>query len=107
MKSRPLLARISSVLGLAIGFAGVAFVTRTLISKWDEVSDAFSQVDAINLVLSLLLGLAAMTSIGWIWVTMIVARSHNVRHRNAMAWYFTGQLGKYVPGGKSVYLARI
>ena len=99
MKSRPLLARISSVLGIAIGIAGVAFVTRTLISKWDEVSDAFSQVDAINLVLSLLLGLAAMTSIGWIWVTMIVARSHNVRHRNAMSWYFTGQLGKYVPGG--------
>jgi len=32
-------------------------------------------------------------------VTMIVARSHNVRHRNAMSWYFTGQLGKYVPGG--------
>ena len=99
MKSKPLLARLSSVLGIVIGVAGVAFVARTLISKWDEVSDAFSQVDAINLVLSLLLGLAAMTSIGWIWVTMIVARSHNVRHRNAMAWYFTGQLGKYVPGG--------
>ena len=99
MKSKPLLARLSSVLGIVIGVAGVAFVARTLISKWDEVSDAFSKVDAINLVLSLLLGLAAMTSIGWIWVTMIVARSHNVRHRNAMAWYFTGQLGKYVPGG--------
>ena len=99
MKSKPLLARLSSVLGIVIGIAGVAFVARTLISKWDEVSDAFSQVDAINLVLSLLLGLAALTSIGWIWVTMIVARSHNVRHRNAMAWYFTGQLGKYVPGG--------
>ena len=99
MKSKPLLARLSSVLGIVIGIAGVAFVARTLISKWDEVSDAFSKVDAVNLVLSLFLGLAAMTSIGWIWVTMIVARSHNVRHRNAMAWYFTGQLGKYVPGG--------
>ena len=99
MSSRPALARLSSLLGIAIGIAGVAFVVRTLISKWDEVSAAFSQVDAINLVLSLLLGLAAMTSIGWIWVTMIVARSHNVRHRNAMSWYFTGQLGKYVPGG--------
>lgn len=99
MKSHPLLARISSLLGVAIGIAGVAFVAKTLVSKWDEVSNAFSQVNAINLVLSLLLGLAAMTSIGWIWVTMIVARSHNVRHRNAMSWYFTGQLGKYVPGG--------
>jgi hypothetical protein len=82
-----------------IGIGGVAFVVKTLVSKWSEVTDAFSQVNAINLVLSLLLGLAAMTSIGWIWVTMIVARSHNVRHRNAMSWYFTGQLGKYVPGG--------
>ncbi len=99
MISRPVLSRISSLLGIAIGIAGVAFVVTTLVSKWDEVSDAFSQVDAINLILSLLLGLAAMTSIGWIWVTMIVARSHNVRHRNAMSWYFTGQLGKYVPGG--------
>ena len=99
MNSRSSLARISSLIGVAIGIAGVAFVVRTLVSKWDEVSDAFSQVDAINLLLSLILGLAAMTSIGWIWVTMIVARSHNVRHRNAMSWYFTGQLGKYVPGG--------
>jgi len=99
MKSRPLLARFSSLLGVTIGIAGVAFVAKTLVSKWDEVSNAFSQVDAINLVLSLLLGLAAMTSIGWIWVAMIIARSHNVRHRNAMSWYFTGQLGKYVPGG--------
>ena len=99
MISRPVLSRISSLLGIAIGIAGVAFVVTTLVSKWDEVSDAFSQVNAINLILSLLLGLAAMTSIGWIWVTMIVARSHNVRHRNAMSWYFTGQLGKYVPGG--------
>ena len=99
MKSRPFLARISSLLGIAIGIAGVAFVVKTLVSKWSEVTDAFSQVNAVNLILSLLLGLAAMTSIGWIWVTMIIARSHNVRHRNAMSWYFTGQLGKYVPGG--------
>lgn len=99
MISRSILARFSSLIGVAIGIAGVAFVVKTLISKWDEVSAAFSQVDASNLVLSLLFGLAAMTSIGWIWVTMIVARSHNVRHRNAMSWYFTGQLGKYVPGG--------
>ncbi len=99
MISQPVLTRISSMIGVVIGIAGVAFVVKTLISKWDEVSDAFSQVDAINLVISLFFGLAAMTSIGWIWVTMIVARSHNVRHRHAMSWYFTGQLGKYVPGG--------
>lgn len=99
MPSRSTIARLTSLVGTAIGIAGVVFVIRTLTSKWTEVSHAFSQVDAVNLLLSVLLGLAAMTSIGWIWVTMIVARSHNVLHRNALSWYFTGQLGKYVPGG--------
>ena len=84
---------------MAIGVAGLAFVTRTLVSKWSEVKGAFSQVDAINLVLSLAFGLAAMSIIGSLWVTMLVSRSHQVRHRTALSWYFTGQLGKYVPGG--------
>lgn len=97
--SRTSLARIGSFLGIAIGVAGIAFVVRTLVSKWAEVTDAFAQVDAINLVLSLMLGLAAMTIIGSMWVTMLASRSHRVRHRSALSWYFTGQLGKYVPGG--------
>ncbi len=96
---RASLAKLTSFAGIAIGVAGVAFVTRTIISKWDQVTDAFSQVNAIQLLLSLLLGLAAMTIIGSIWVTMLTARFHEVKHRTALSWYFTGQLGKYVPGG--------
>lgn len=97
--SRNFLAKFTSILGIAIGIAGVAFVTRTLINKWDQVSDAFSQVDALPLILSLMLGISAMTIIGSIWVTMLATRSHQVQHRTALSWYFTGQLGKYVPGG--------
>lgn len=96
---RKFLARFTSVLGFVIGIAGVGFVIRTLVDKWDQVSDAYSQVDSPRLVLSLLLGLGAMTIIGSIWVTMLTARHHDVKHRNALSWYFTGQLGKYVPGG--------
>lgn len=96
---RALLARLASVAGVIIGIAGIAFVAKTLITRWDDVRHAFSQVDAINLVGSVALGLAAMTSIGWIWVQMISHRGHLVTHRRAMSWYFTGQLGKYVPGG--------
>lgn len=97
--SRTFLAKLSSFLGIAIGVAGVVFVTRTMIDKWDQVSDAFSQVDAPRLIVSLLLGLSAMTIIGSVWVTMLSARINTARHRTALSWYFTGQLGKYVPGG--------
>ena len=96
---RPLLSRVAPLLGAAIGIAGVAFVGKTLVTKWNDVTDAFAQVHAPNLLLSLALGLGAMTSIGWIWVRMLSTKGHEVRHRRAMRWYFTGQLGKYVPGG--------
>lgn len=96
---RPLLTRLAPLLGAAIGVAGVGFVVKTLITRWSDVTDAFSQVHAPNLLLSLALGLAAMTSIGWIWVRMLSTKGHQVAHRRAMRWYFTGQLGKYVPGG--------
>lgn len=96
---RALFNKLAPVIGLLIGLAGIFFVVRTLISKWDEVVDTFSQVDIPTLLVSLLLGLGAMTSIGAAWVSMLQHRGHRIRHREAMSWYFTGQLGKYVPGG--------
>jgi len=99
MRYRAIFNKLIPVVGLLIGLAGIAFVLRTLISQWDEVVDTFSQVDIPTLLASLALGLGAMTSIGAIWVTMLQHRGHHIRHRETMAWYFTGQLGKYVPGG--------
>jgi glycosyltransferase 2 family protein len=98
-RHRALFNKLAPVVGLLIGLAGIAFVIRTLISKWDEVVDTFSQVEIPTLLVSLLLGLGAMTSIGAAWVSMLQHRGHHIRHREAMSWYFTGQLGKYVPGG--------
>lgn len=96
---RQLFARLSSVLGLVIGVAGIAFVVKTLVSKRSEVADAFASIDATHLLGSWVLGLMAMTSIGFLWLSMISHKGQRVSARRAMSWYFTGQLGKYVPGG--------
>ena len=96
---KTLLARSTSVLGIAVGIAGIAFVARTLINKWDEVSVAFQQMDALPLAASLLLALGALTIIGSTWSTILRHRNHHIPTSTALAWYFTGQLGKYVPGG--------
>ena len=85
--------------GILIGIAGIAFVVRTIVTKRHEVSDAFSHLDGITLIASLALGLCAMTLIGYQWTRMLVTRGHHAPPRSAMAWYFAGQLGKYVPGG--------
>lgn len=95
---KTLLARATSVLGVVVGIAGIVFVVRTLISKWDEVVATFTDLEPQVLLLSLLLGLGAMTSIGALWVAMVRHRGHDVAFPSAMSWYFTGQLGKYVPG---------
>jgi hypothetical protein len=38
-RKKTFIARASSVLGIAVGVAGIAFVVRTLVDKWDEVSE--------------------------------------------------------------------
>ncbi|CAB4652003.1 unannotated protein [freshwater metagenome] len=96
---RPLLAKLASFAGVLIGLAGVAFVVRTILTKREEVGDAFTELNGVTLIASLLLGLSAMTLIGYVWTRMLVTRGHHAPPRSAMAWYFAGQLGKYVPGG--------
>lgn len=91
--------RLVPLVGAVIGIAGVAFVVRTLVTRREEVGDALSGAETAPLLLSLLLGLAAMGSIGWIWAGMLRDRGHHAPGRRAMSWYFVGQLGKYVPGG--------
>ncbi len=86
-------------MGVAVGAAGVAFVIRTLVNKWDQVSDAFSQMNIMTLITSFLLALSALTIIGTNWSTILRQRNHNIATTKALSWYFTGQLGKYVPGG--------
>ena len=98
-KRNPLLARLASIGGILIGIAGIACVVRTIVTKRDEVSEAFSHLNGFTLIASLLLGLSAMTLIGYLWTRMLVTRGHHAPPRSAMAWYFAGQLGKYVPGG--------
>lgn len=98
-KRNPLWAKLASIGGILIGLAGVAFVVRTIVTKRNEVSDAFSHLNGFTLIASLLLGLSAMTLIGYLWTRMLVTRGHHAPPRSAMAWYFAGQLGKYVPGG--------
>lgn len=98
-KNKTTLTKIASTVGTIIGIAGVVFVARTLISQREEVSNAFSQLQAFTLLVSFLLALCAMTWIGFLWTRMLEVRGHHARPQKAMAWYFTGQLGKYVPGG--------
>lgn len=96
---RRALSGLLPVLGVLVGVAGVSFVVRTLVTRWDEVKDAFSGIDVLPLAGSLVVGLVAMTVIGAVWVGLLQSRGHHAPRSRAMSWYYVGQLGKYVPGG--------
>lgn len=97
--ARRALTRLAPVLGVLIGIAGISFVAKTLVTRWDEVTEAFSGIDFLPLVASLAVGLVAMTVIGAVWVGLLQSRGHHAPRTRGMSWYYVGQLGKYVPGG--------
>lgn len=96
---RRCLSRIAPFLGVLVGVSGIAFVARTLATRWDDVRESFSRVDLLPLVASVLVGQMAMTLIGAVWVHLLQSRGHHAPRHRAMSWYYVGQLGKYVPGG--------
>lgn len=98
-RTPPTVRRLLPLLGVLVGVLGIGFVVRTVVVRRSEVADAFSGIDPLPLVASVLLGLAAMSLIGSLWTSMLRARGHDAPRTRAMAWYFVGQLGKYVPGG--------
>jgi uncharacterized membrane protein YbhN (UPF0104 family) len=87
------------VLGLGVGLAGVFFVTLRVTHDWDEFATAVAAANPLGLVAATLAGLSAVTIIGLNWLRLLRTAGAGADARSGLAWFFVGQLGKYVPGG--------
>lgn len=92
-------ARLLNLIGIAIGVAGLAFVAVKIIRDRKEIADALDSAQFGWLVVAFVSGLAAMTLIGVNWLWIMRAGGAAAPRRRGLAWFFVGQLGKYVPGG--------
>lgn len=99
-------ARISTAVGVVLGGAAVVLVVRTLVADWDEASAAVRGAEAGWLLAAVVLAAAAMTSIGLVWGLVLRQFAVHVPPARVVAWYFTGELGKYLPGGVWPVLGR-
>lgn len=70
-----------------------------LAAQWDEGRRALAGTDAVWLVAALALAAVAMVAIAWPWSDVMAVLGARVPRGRALAWYFVGELGKYVPGG--------
>jgi uncharacterized membrane protein YbhN (UPF0104 family) len=90
---------LSTVLGAIIGVVAIAFVTRALVSEWSRVRDALVDASVPWLVAGLALAVAAMVSIALGWLATLRLLGDSFPRGRVVAWYFVGELGKYLPGG--------
>ena len=77
----------------------MAFLLRTMWTHRDEMKDSFSHLTWISLVGSLFFALMSMSYLGSMWGRLLLRRGYKVPRPQLVSWYYTGQLGKYVPGG--------
>ncbi len=91
--------RLASLAGVAIGLLGLGFLALRLSRDWDEVTTAFTETDPRWALVAFASGTGAMSVIAVNWVVLLRGRGAAVATSSGFAWFFVGQLGKYVPGG--------
>ncbi|HYI61170.1 MAG TPA: lysylphosphatidylglycerol synthase transmembrane domain-containing protein [Acidimicrobiales bacterium] len=92
-------ARISAVVGLVVVALAVAFVARRLAADWTAVRAAVADASVGWVAVGLGLAVLAMAGIGWAWADVLALLGVRAGRGRVVAWYFVGELGKYLPGG--------
>jgi uncharacterized membrane protein YbhN (UPF0104 family) len=97
-----------TVLGVVLGGLCLAFVIGAITSRWSEVHAELSDAGAGWLVLAFVAAGAAMvwTAACWSHALALVGGEAPHSRGRVIAWYFTGEVGKYVPGGIWTVLGR-
>ncbi len=91
--------RLANLIGIAIGLAGLAFVTVRIVRDRHDIADALGSAAPLWLTVAFVSGLAAMALLGLNWLFIVRRSGAPAPWRRGLAWFFVGQLGKYVPGG--------
>ncbi|HST48117.1 lysylphosphatidylglycerol synthase domain-containing protein [Jatrophihabitans sp.] len=103
---RSRLATLVKAAGMAIAVLAVALCVLTLAREWQDIQDALGDARPGWLLLGLLAAAGGMTGLGLLWWRCLQVFDAPARRRDAVAWYFGGELGKYVPGGVWPVLGR-
>ena len=96
----------SALVGAAIGLTCAGFVAQRMWSQWAEVRDAVAGASLGWIVAAVVLAGAAMTWTAACWQRAMRLLGAEPSRRRTIAWYYAGEIGKYVPGGVWPVLGR-
>jgi uncharacterized membrane protein YbhN (UPF0104 family) len=89
---------VSTVVGLGIALACAGFVGARLHRDWPEARHALSSMAPGWLALAVVLATTGMVAIALGWRAVLAELGHPQPTGRVVAWYFAGEIGKYVPG---------
>ena len=92
-------ARSTALIGLLLGGVALFVVVRTLSRDWAQAEALLRQARPAWLGAAVVLAALGMASIGVVWGRVLHQLGVTVGVARVVAWYFVGELGKYVPGG--------
>ena len=92
--------------GITVAVLAVVLLAKTLADQWSDVRSSIVHADLGWLVVGLLASAASMTGLGLLWWRCFHLFGSHPRRRDAVSWYFGGELGKYLPGGVWPVLGR-
>ena len=96
--NRVALSRAATVLGLVLVVVCVAFVARRLADEWDAAAESIRNANVAWLLLAVVVAGLAMTSIAIGWRRVLAVLGAPVGVAASIAWYYVGEIGKYLPG---------
>jgi glycosyltransferase 2 family protein len=93
-------------LGVVLAVLAVVFCIKTLVVNWSSIRPALVHANRWWLVVALVSTAVGMTGLGLLWWACLRLFRVHTRITDAVAWYFGGELGKYIPGGVWQVLGR-
>jgi uncharacterized membrane protein YbhN (UPF0104 family) len=84
--------------GAVLTIACAAFIVRVLMDDWDQVSDLVGNASWAWLALALACAAVGMSIIALTWADALAVMGGRMRRGQALAWYYVGEIAKYLPG---------
>jgi uncharacterized membrane protein YbhN (UPF0104 family) len=97
---------LSALAGTVVAVVCIGFVVARMTSQWSEIRD---EIAGASLGWIVAAGLAAVVAMAWIascWQRVLGLLGPKPDRGRTMAWYFAGEIGKYVPGAVWPVLGR-
>lgn len=88
----------STVAGVVLGGAATFYVVRRLVRDWPDAREAIEHAELWWIGVGFVAAAAAMVTMAVGWRSVLRLVGVEARRGRVIAWYFVGELGKYVPG---------